>query len=102
MRAIKMLSEMIEEEIGDAEKYAKAAAQHKDTDSGMARLFYDLAGEELHHMELLHEETARKISKYRKEKGEPPAEMMAVYEYLHARQLERVKEVRTWLELYQG
>lgn len=34
-------------------------------------------------MDILHDDVVRIINSYREESGEPPAEMMFLYEYLH-------------------
>ncbi len=58
----------------------------------MADLFYRLSGEE---MNLLHNEAVTIIEKYRREHGEPPVAMMAVYDYLHEKQIDAAAEVKT-------
>lgn len=100
MKIIEKLSAMIDEEIGDAKKYAKCALEYKETDQTLAKLFFELSTEELRHMELLHKEAARQISEHRKEKGEPPAAMQAVYDYLHEKQMEKVEEVKRYQNMY--
>ena len=102
MKLIEKLSEMIEEEIEDAEKYAKCALKYKDTDSALAKTFYDLSTDEMRHMTLLHDEVARIITQYRKENGEPPTAMLAVYDYLHGKQIEQAKEVKHYQAMYRG
>lgn len=102
MKLIEKLSEMIEEEIEDAEKYAKCALKYKDIDSVLAKTFFDLSTDEMRHMNLLHEEVARIIAQYRKEHGEPPTAMQSVYDYLHEKQIEKAKDVRDYQAMYRG
>ena len=40
------------------------------------------------------------IEGYRKTHGEPPAAMMAVYEYVHKKHIERLEEARRYQEMY--
>ena len=97
MKIIQKLSEMIDEEISDARRYARCAAEYKDSDPELSRTFAQLSTEELGHMEKLHAQVVRIIRKYREEKGEPPAHMLAIYEYLHERSVEKAAEVRLLL-----
>lgn len=100
MKIIKCLSELIEEEIGDAKKYVDLALKHKDERRGLADLFYQLSTEEMKHMQMLHNEVTDIIEEYRKTHGEPPKEMQAVYEYLHERNMENAAEVKAAQTLY--
>lgn len=100
MLIIKKLSKMIKEEICDAEKYANCAMKYKDEDRTLAEVFYSLANDELSHMEKLHTQVARLIKDYKAQKGDPPKEMQAVYDYIHEEQIEHVKEVKMILAMY--
>ena len=102
MKLIEKLSAMVDEEIEDAMKYAKCALEYKDECPALAKTFYELSGEEMHHMTMLHAEVARIITQYRKENGEPPTAMLAVYDYLHGKQIEKAKEVKDYQAMYRG
>ena len=94
MKIIEKLSEMIEDEITDAEHYARCAINNKTDRPKLADLFYRLSQEEMNHMSLLHDAVTEIIADYRREKGEPPKEMLAVYNYLHQKQIDRAIDVK--------
>lgn len=102
MKLMRMLSEMIEDELDDAEKYARKAVKFKESNPTLAKTFYDLSTDEMRHMSLLHTESAKAVEQYRKEHGEPPADMRAVYDYLHERHIDHSKEVKAYQDLYKG
>jgi rubrerythrin len=94
MKQIKELSEMIEEELEDAEKYAKHALKLRESEPTLAKTFYDLSTDEMRHMGLLHDEVKKLIEKHRREHGEPPAPMMAVYDYLHQKHIDKAAHIK--------
>ena len=102
MELIKKISGMISEEIQDAEKYARCALKYKEERPSLSRLFFSLSQEEMDHMTRLHEAVADIIKEYREENGEPPAAMMAVYDYLHEQQIEEAKEVKEYQDMYKS
>jgi rubrerythrin len=100
MKIIKILSDKIKEEIGDARSYASMALEYKDEWPELSRTLYNISTQEMEHMNLLHNEVAAIIRKYRETKGEPPVELMAVYDYLHKEQIEKAAEVKTLQNMY--
>ena len=102
MKIIKCLSEKIADELTDANDYIDLAMKWKKDEPDTADLFYELSTEEMGHMEKLHEEVAELIDEYRKEHGEPPKEMMVLYEYLHEQHIRTATQIRVKQGMYKA
>lgn len=102
MKLIEQISDMIEDEIEGAMDYAKKAVELKTDHRKLADTLYELATEEMGHINRLHAEVVRLIEDYRKEKGEPPIAMMAVYDYLHKRHIDKVAEIKRYQDMYKS
>lgn len=93
MEIIELLYEHIEEELEDACTYARLALEYKERDPDVAKLFADLSNEEVGHMDRLHKAVVVKIDQYRRDHGNAPVGMAAMYDYLHRRQLDKMGKV---------
>lgn len=93
MKIIKILCEKIECELEDAHEYAELALRCRESCPETAALFCKLSSDEIAHMEVLHKEIVRHMDAYRQKKGEIPADMKAVYDYLHERQIKKAQAV---------
>lgn len=100
MKLIKKLSERIEDEIHDAKHYAKWAIEMKEEHRNLADTLYSLSLDESKHADALHVEVVELINDYKKEHGEPPEAMQAVYDYLHERQIEKAEEAKRYQTMY--
>ena len=100
MKIIKILSDKIKEELADAKSYASMALEYKDEWPELSRTLYNLSTQEMEHMNLLHNEVTAIIKKYRETNGEPPANMLAVYDYLHKEQIDKAAEVKVLQNMY--
>ena len=102
MKLIEKISDHISDEISDAKCYAKWALKEKESNGSLADVLYTLSLDEMKHATMLHNEVVRIIENYRREHGEPPAAMLAVYEYLHEKEIEKMAEAKHLQALYKG
>ena len=102
MKIIKCLSELITEELHDADKYIDLAEKWKADEPDTADLFYQLSTEEMGHVDKLHEEVKELIEEYRKEHGDPPKEMMVLYDYLHEMHIGTATKIKIKQGMYKG
>jgi len=100
MKLIKVLSDKIKDELCDAKEYVKMAIEYKDEYPELSRTLYNISTQEMEHMGMLHNEVTIIIKKWRETNGEPPADMMAVYDYLHKEQIEKSLEVKMLQNMY--
>ena len=102
MKIIKKLADMIDEELEGACSYVKCALKYQEERPNLAKVFYDLSVDEMDHVSKLHGEVTKIIEAYRKEQGEPPEVMLAVYDYIHEKQIEKANKVRTYQDQYKN
>ena len=94
MNIIKCLSERIEDELKDASNYVDLAMKWKAEHPQVAELFYTLSIDEMGHMEQLHQAVQDTITEYRQKNGEPPKDMMVLYDYLHEKHIATATQIK--------
>jgi citrate synthase len=102
MKLIRDLEELIEDEVGDIKKYAKMATELKEEHPQLAQTLYTISTQEEGHQQMLHNEVVKIIQSYRQQHGDPPAAMMAVYEYVHKKHIDKLAEAKQYQELYRN
>lgn len=102
MKLIKYLEDAIEEEIEGVKGYAKKAVELKDEHPALAQVLYNISVQEDAHQAALHKEVVKIIEDHRRTHGEPPAAMMAVYEYVHQRHIDALADARRYQDVYKN
>lgn len=102
MKLIRELEEMIDEEIEGVRNYALKAAELKSSHSSLAQTLYNISVQEDSHQAALHNEVVKIIEEHRRTHGEPPAAMLAVYDYLHKRHIDKLAEARKYQDIYKN
>ena len=101
MTIIKCLAEKIEEELQDAGDYIELAIKWKSEQPQAADLFYELSKEEMGHMDRLHGQAVALIEDYKVKHGEPPKDMMVLWNYLHEKHMAAATQVKVKQGMYQ-
>ena len=102
MKLIRDLEEMIEDEIHDIKKYAMMATKVKDEHPGLAQTLYNISVQEDAHHAALHNEVTKIVEEHRRTHGAPPPEMLAVYEFMHNRHIDKLAEARKYQDIYKS
>ena len=102
MKLIRDLEEYIEDEIQDIKKYAKMATEVKNDYPTLAQVLFNISAQEDGHQAAIHNEVVKIIEEHRRNHGEPPAAMMAVYDYLHNKSIDKLAEARMYQEVYKN
>ena len=102
MKIIMKLVALIDEELCGAKEYIKLAMHNREEHPGLADTFADLADAEMGHVSKLHEEVTKLIEQVRERDGEPPAGMLAVYDYEHKKQINKASKIKQMIAEYRG
>ena len=101
MKEIKKISEQIDAELEDAEKYLKCAMKYKESRPALADVYYDLSVAEMGHVTMLHEAGVKLINEYSASNPIPEG-MQAVYDYLHERQIKWASKIKARQDEYRA
>lgn len=101
MEVIKKISQKIDSELEDAEKYIKCAFHNREEYPQLADTYYRLSLEEMNHVTLLHEQVVKIIDSIKRE-TEVPESMMIVYNYLHERQIKWAAKIKAKQDSFKG
>lgn len=96
MKEIKVISELIDDEIEAVCEYTEAA--EGATREDLKRLYVDLANVEMTHINKLHDKVKELITETRNKGVVPPVGMLEMWEHEHARVVKKVAKLKYRLE----
>lgn len=100
MKVIECMSEDIEKTLDMAEENIKTAIIYKNEYPVAAKSFYNKSVALMDSIKLSHDAIVSLIEGYRKEKGEPPVPMMAIYNYMHGRHISKATAIKSLQEMF--
>lgn len=100
MKIIKCLCEDIEATLDAAEHDIKEATMWKEEYPVASKAFYAKSVALMDTIKMQHDAVVALIEGHRKEKGEPPAPMMAIYDYMHERHINKAAAIKALQEMY--
>jgi rubrerythrin len=102
MKLIEKLTDRIDEEIEDVKYYAKLATEVKAEYPTLAQVLFNISTQEDGHQAAIHNEVVKIIEEHRRNHCEPPAPMMAVYDYLHKKSIDKLAKARMYQDVYKS
>lgn len=102
MKIIEELIDRMDEELEGLEEYAEDALRMKAEYPSLANTLFVIAGEEKKHYQMLHAEVVKLIEEHKAKHGDPPAGMLAVYEYAHKKLVKRMAGIDAMLNAFAG
>ena len=100
MKIIKCLCEDMEYTLDAAEDDIKKAIMYKEEYPVAAKFFYTKSVMLMDSIKPQHDAVVALIADYRKEKGEPPEGMLAVYNYMHERHINKAAAIKALQDMY--
>lgn len=100
MKVIKCLSEDIESTLDCAETDIKHAIMYKEENPVAAKAFYIKSTMLMDSIKPQHDAIVALIEGYKKEKGDPPEGMMAIYNYMHERHIMKAAAIKNLQDMY--
>lgn len=100
MKIIKHMTENIECILDMAETNIMKAIEYKDEFPIASKAFYNESVILMDSIKIQHDAVVSIIETFRKEKGEPPAPMMAIYNYMHEREIKKAASIKNLQDMY--
>lgn len=100
MKIIQEIEDHIHDELKRSKQYIKCALKYKDENSRLGEMYYQMSVDAMTAIDKLHKMVVALIEEYRSQHGEPPVEMLAVYNYLHNKEIDKAKSIKNLQSMY--
>ena len=100
MKIIEVFSKKIEDTLNNAEDYIIKASEYREDFPDASKALYNMSESEMNNVTALHSAVSNLINNYRKEKGDPPESMLAIYKYLHQKHIDHATKIKTMQAMY--
>ena len=100
MKVIECIFNDIEATMDMAEDNAKKAIMYKNEYSLAAKSFYTKSVTLMDSIKGQHDAVVALIEAYKKESGDPPAPMLAIYNYMHTRHINKAAAIKNLQDMY--
>lgn len=100
MKIIKKIVDQIHDELEGAHEYIECAMKEKNEHPSIANMYYEMSLTEMTHVDKLHSAVTTLINEVRAKGEEPPATMMAIYEYEHEKAMNKATKIKVMQEMY--
>ena len=100
MKIIQEIEDHIHDELKRSKQYIKCALKYKEENPRLGEMYFQLSQDAMLEVDKLHKMVVALIDEYRAANGEPPAEMLAVYNYLHDKEIDKSKTIKNLQSMY--
>lgn len=98
MQLVKDIVEEIDDELCGAKKYVKMANKYKKEYPQIANMYYEMSLVEMTHVDKLHNAVVSLINDLKVKGVEIDSNMMAIYDYLHEKAIEKATKIKVMQE----
>ena len=102
MKVIECISHDIEYMLDKAEDFIKNAVKYQLDYPAVSKSYYAKSVTLMSLVKEMHDDVVSLITAYKAEKGEPPAPMMAIYNYEHGRHMDKAAAIKNLQDLYKS
>lgn len=102
MKIIEQANNLLWNSLDSAKCFIEKALKLREEYPSLSRALYEASLDEMDHVSRIHEEIVKLIQEYKQKTGEPPEAMLAVYNYLHEKYIDKASQIRILQNMYKN